>query len=92
MANGEKIHPNEEGWELWVALGEHLKRLIVEQRGVVVVITAEDTPEGGLKSNYYTFFGEQFKSLKAFANLLPEMAQEAEEKLRKEFIPSGPVN
>jgi hypothetical protein len=47
---------------------------------------------GGLKSKFYTFSGNQFKSLKAFANLLPEMTQEAEEKLRKEFIPSGPIN
>jgi hypothetical protein len=81
-----------EGLQLWEALGEHLHRLIVGQHGAVVVITAEDTPEGGLKSNYYTFFGEQFKSLKAFANLFPEMAQEAEAKLRKEFLPEGPVN
>ena len=58
----------------------------------MVVITAEDMPDGGLKSKFYTFSGNQFKSLKAFANLLPEMTQEAEEKLRKEFIPSGPIN
>ena len=83
------IDPEEQWDELW----DLLHRIILDkQHGAVVVVTAEDTPDGGLKSKYFTFIGNQFKSLKAFANLLPEMAQEAEEKLRKEFIPDGPVN
>ncbi|MFI5330042.1 MAG: hypothetical protein ACHQ2F_03260 [Desulfobaccales bacterium] len=58
----------------------------------MVVVTAEDTPDGGLKSKSYTFIGNQFKGLKAFFNLFPEMTQEAQEKLRKEVMPDGPIN
>jgi hypothetical protein len=76
--------------KLWQEVWDHLWRIIIkEQHGAVVVVTAEDTPDGGLKSKYYTFSGNQFKSLKTFINLFPEMMQEAQEKLRKEIMPTG---
>ncbi len=62
--------------------------------GATLVVTVTPLPEGGLSYQYFSFSFLSFEALKVVLEdeAYQTQARQAEEKLRKEITPVGPMN